>query len=398
MRLLEGKALAILIGALGLGAPLWAQSALECNPVTGLDEPLPTCDRVLCDRPATELGVDVVSGGTIVPLCRTDPRWGRPLFDDGPPLRFDAVPGVERYVCRSEPPGTSSTSPRPLIIFFHGGGGGSADDVYNHTSLRSRAVSFDLSRDPARPGFLLLSVQGRNLQYPTAAPRDGRHHDFYFRDMASPSRNPDVAFTDLLIDQMVASGKVDPSRIYLMGWSNGAFFSQMYGIARHRRSTPGGNRVAAVAVFSGADPFAAIRQDQAGACQLDPYPRSDLPILIVSRACDLVACDPAQVQGWHLETPPNPGQVVAPWMEDLQRKVHDPNARWIIVNGMGAVTESCTPAWLCTLGIATINHLRWPDGVDDRSGLDHEPEMLDFLADHPLLPPPPKHPTARARP
>lgn len=395
MRWFHAQVVAGLLGALWLCVPVGAQSVLECNPVTGLDAPLSTCDQVLCDRPATELGVDVVRGGTIVPLCRTESRWGRPLFNDGPPLRFDQLPGVERSACHFEPPGTSPASPRPLVIFFHGGGGGSADDVYNHTSLRSKAVSFDLSGDPARPGFVLLSVQGRNLRYPTAAPRDGRHHDFYFRDLDSPSRNPDVAFTDLLIDRMVASGRVDPRRIYLMGWSNGAFFSQMYGIARHRRPTPGGNHVAAVAVFSGADPFAAIRKDQAPACQLDPYPHSDLPILIVSRACDLVACDQAQVDSWELTTPPNPGQVVAAWMEDLSRKVHDPNARWMIVTGIGTVTENCTPAWLCTLSVATINHLRWPDGVDDRSGNDHEPAMLDFLKAHPLMPPMPCRPSRR---
>jgi len=31
-----------------------------------------------------------------------------------------------------------------------------------------------------------------------------------------------------------------------------------------------------------------------------------------------------------------------------------------------------------------LNHVRWPDGVADRSGLDHEPELLDFLRAHPL--------------
>jgi len=383
---------------LGLTGPAGAQIEEACNPVTGLAQPLPTCADVVCDRPASELDVDIVQGGTAVPLCRTDPAWGRPMYDDGPPLRFDDLPGVTRYACLYEPPGTSPASPRPLVLFFHGGGAGMADDVYNHTSLRTKAISSNLSGDPRRPGFILISVQGRNLRYPTSAPRDGHHHDFYYRDLGSPSTNPDIAFADLLIDRMVAAKVADPRRIYLMGWSNGAFFSQMYGIARHRRATPGGNHVAAVAVFSGADPFANIRQGQAPSCQLDPYPLSDLPIMIVSRSCDLVACNEAQVKGWNLTTPANPGQVVASWMRDVRVKVHDRNAVWLIVTGFGTLTGSCTPSFFCSLSIAAINHLRWPDGVDDRSGIDREPAMLGFLAAHPWRARPPRHSSGRARP
>ncbi len=375
-----------------------AQTGPACNPVTGLAQPLPTCADVMCDRPASELNVEIVRGGTIVPKCRTDPAWGRPEYDDGPPLRFDDLPGVTRYACLYEPPGTSSASPRPLVVFFHGGGAGTADDVFNHTSLRTKAISYDLSGDPKRPGFILISVQGRNLRYPTSAPRDGHHHDFYYRDLRSPSTNPDIAFADRLIDHMVASKLADPHRIYLMGWSNGAFFSQMYGIARHRRATPGGNHVAAVAVFSGADPFANIRQGETPSCQLDPYPLSDLPIMIVSRACDIVACNEAQVRGWNLVAPANPGQVVAPWMDDLRVKVHDTNTRWLIVTGFGTVTNTCTPSLFCSLSIAVINHLRWPDGVADHSGIDHEPAMLDFLAAHPWRPPNPRQVSGRCRP
>ena len=260
-----------------------------------------------------------------------------------------------------------------------------ADDVYNATSLRSKAPSFNLNGDSDPPGFILLSIQGRNLSYPTAAPRDGHHHDFYFRDLRTPSRNPDIALVDHLIDSWVKSGLADPNRIYLMGWSNGGFFSEMYGMARHRHSTPEGHHVAAVAIFSAADPFANIREGLKPSCELEPYPVSDLPILILSRSCDLVACSEAQAQGWGLSTPLNPGQVVSDWMEDLQTRIRDPFARWIIISGMGPTVRRCTPSWLCGLGTAAVNHLRWPDGVADGSGIDHEIEMLDFLRDHPWV-------------
>ncbi len=41
------------------------------------------------------------------------------------------------------------------------------------------------------------------------------------------------------------------------------------------------------------------------------------------------------------------------------------------------------------------NHLRWPNGVDDGSGIDHEPAFLDSLRSHPLSPPPPLRSAAR---
>ncbi len=370
----------------------------SCNPVTGLDRPLPNCAEAVCDRPAAGLGVEVVTGATEVPLCRTSPGWGRPLFDDGPPLEFDGPGAPIRYACLYEPPGTGPGSPRPLVVFLHGGGGGMADDVYDHTSLRSKAPDFDLSGDPARPGFILVSVQGRNLRYPTAAPRDGHHHDFYHRDLASPSSNPDIAFLDRLIDHLVAGGHVDPERIHIMGWSNGAFFAQMYGIARHGVATPGGNRVASVAVFSGADPFNGIRQGESPSCRLDPYPGSHLPIFLISRSCDLVACDAEQQAAWNLSLPPNPGQVVTEWQAALALKVGDPDVEVVLVNGLGEPVPACTPAPFCTLEIATINHLRWPDGVDDGSGLDHEPVMLDFLRAHPLRGPEVRRPAGRVEP
>jgi pimeloyl-ACP methyl ester carboxylesterase len=257
--------------------------------------------------------------------------------------------------------------------------------VYNFTSIRAKAVNYDLSDDPARPGFVLLAVQGRNLHYPTHAARDGHHHDFYFRDLGSPSRNPDIANLDRLIDELVAGGVVDRNRIYLMGWSNGGFFGQMYAIARHAHATPGGNRVAAAAVFSAGDPFHNVHPDQAPSCQLDPYPRATVPILLVSRSCDVVACDRAQAVS--LESTRfavEPGHIAGDWVRDLGAKVGDPNVVWRIVDSDGQRVARCASTRQCRLGRGLLNHLRWPDGVADRSGIDHEPAMLNFLRDHPL--------------
>jgi dienelactone hydrolase len=230
---------------------------------------------------------------------------------------------------------------------------------------------------------LLLSIQGRSLKYPTAAPRDGHHHDFYYRDLGSPSTNPDIANVDALIDELAASGRVDTDRIYMMGWSNGGFFSQMYAVARHVTPTPGGNRIAAAVAFTAADPFHNVRADQSPSCQLEPYPRSEVPILLISRACDVVACDAQQLVELELEDAA-PGHEVTTWQQDLVAKVGNPNVERIIVTGDGRVTDRCSRAPLCTPLAAIVNHLRWPDGVADGSGRDHEPAMLEFLRSHPL--------------
>jgi len=262
---------------------------------------------------------------------------------------------------------------------------GSADDVYNHTSIRAKAPTYDLTGDPQRPGFFLLSVHGRHLHYPTDVDRDGNHHDFYYRDFSTPSSNPDIANVDRLVDNLVRTGNVDPSRIYFMGWSNGSFFSQMYVIGRQNIPTPDGNRPAAVVAYTGADPFNNINTTQSPSCQLDPYPLSNAPVFLISRSCDVVACDAAQAQSLDSQGDVvEPGHIVGDWETTLQNRMYDTNVMRRIVSGTGKTVASCTAAPYCTKSIALLNHLRWPDGVADGSDIDHEPEMLDFLRDHPL--------------
>lgn len=365
-------------------APPTPVAAASCNSATGLSAPLPVCSPGnVCTNPGADTGLPQITTSFSIPLCRTS--TARTPFDDGPPLSWVDPNGVTRSACLFAPSGASSSSQRPLLVWLHGGGGGSADDLYDYTTLRAKAPSYDLSGDPQRPGFFLLSVHGRHLHYPTEVPRDGNHHDFYFRDFATPSRNPDIANVDRLIDDMVRTGKVDPRRIYFMGWSNGAFFSQMYVIARQQTPTPDGNRPAAVVAYTGADPFNNINAKQAPSCQLDPYPLSNAPIFLVSRACDVVACDAAQAQS--LENQGGvvePGHIVGDWEATLRNRVSNPNVWRRIVSGSGQTTASCTAAPFCTNSMAVLNHVRWPDGIADSSGIDHEPAMLDFLRDHPL--------------
>ena len=355
-------------------------------PATGLPSALAVCSTANpCTRPAPGLGGGPIVTPSFMPVCRTQ-EAGRPLRDDGPPVHRVDETGVDRYACRYQPPETVPGARYPLVVFLHGGGTGTATSIYDFTSLRLKAESFALGDAASPTGFFLLSIQGRNLHYPTGGDRDGRHHDFYFRDLRSPSANSDIANLDLQIDTLVATGRIDPRRIYVIGWSNGGFFGQMYAIARHVTPTPGGNRVAAVVPYTAGDPFNNTNRNQVPSYQLDPYPTSTVPIFLVSRACDIVACSAAQSQAFEtMGFLTEPGHIVETWaLRDLPTKVRNPNVWWRIVGGNGLVAGGCSPSAICTPEIGLLNHLRWPDGVADGSGADHEGAMLEFLRAHPL--------------
>ncbi len=296
------------------------------------------------------------------------------MFDDGAPLTWNDTNGDQRYACVHTPSGASSAAKLPLVVFLHGSHGG-AQDLYDYTLLRAKSDTFQLSTDASRTGFIVAAVQGRNLHWLGPNP-GGPHHDYFYRDLASPSENPDVRSLDHLIDTLVAKGDVDPTQIYVTGWSNGAFFAQMYAMARLTTATPGGARVAAAAVYAGADPF--NTPEASLPCQLMPYPKSEAPIFLIHRSCDaLVPCDAAQLGSLP------PGNDVEDWRATLTSAtgVGDSTVQDVIIDDNGMPVTSC--ASTCGLVTGTTNHLRWPDGLDDKGGVDHEPEMLGFMRANP---------------
>ncbi len=383
----------------GGGAPPVALPTPVCAAATGLSAPLPTCTPATpCTRVAPELSVQSIETPTETPNCAAP--WS--------PRYTHSALGFTRHACIYRPPGASAASKRPLMLWFHPGGEGSADLAGSEAGLLAKASSYDLTGDAARPGFILVSVQGRNLRFPTAAPRDGRHHDFYYRDLRSPSSNPDIANADALIDALVQEGIVDANRIYVAGWSNGAFFSQLDALARDDTATVGGNRVAAAAVFAAADPFAGISWDpfkeiamsDGGACRLATYPVSDVPVLVVHRSADsAVACDAVQAACFATE----PGYTTTQWLTDANQAglqvqglliggletgaTLDANATGCTNYSAACPVGNCSTAPLSDGCRSLVNHLRWPDGVYNNppSGTDREVDMLQFLAAHPRL-------------
>jgi dienelactone hydrolase len=357
-------------GAGGVAEGTVASEKTGCNPKTGLPSPLPVCTK---ESPCQNLKHEAITESEqAAPACAPKRLRSFPA-QDGPPLTWtDPGSGVAtRQACVYRPPAASPAEPRPLLIFVHGSEG-NADNMYDLTDLRSRAETFSLA--PGRPGFFLASAHGRNLHYRGKA-FDGPHWDDYFRDLSTASRNPDVRALDHVIDAVASGGGVDTSRIYVMGWSNGAFFAHLYGIARSVAPTPGKHYVAAVVGFAGGDPFAGMDDGESPSCALDPYPRSDIPILDVHRTCDsLVACDEAQRLKFHLP----PGNPVRPWLATFAARIgHSPPAE-IILDLTDSDASACAPVSECTELKGLEGHMVWPRDV--------EPRMLSFLAAHPRKP------------
>jgi len=364
----------------------------ECNSTMGLIKPIEVCSpQNICNRPLVTYrfhGRKTISEISDVPDCKT--KWpsikkhflgvsqgGRGVFNDGPAKKWIDPQGIPRYWCAFIPKDTSEKIKKPLIIYIPGSGG-SADNIYDFTSLRKKAIDYDFSSDGKAKGFILISVQGRNLHWPTVDAQDGSKFDSYHRNLAT---NPDVLFLDYLIDHMVTELKiVNPKQIYLTGWSNGARFATFYGINRSRPPSP---KVTAVAVYSGGDPLENISSTQSPSCKQETYPETQLPYFLISRNCDLIACDQNQFDffiknKWNM----TPGNQATTWISNLKNKMKNKNTFWTIIDESGNKKNNCLEANLCHKKVATRNHFCWPDGISDGSGIDYEIELLNFFKKH----------------
>ncbi|MGH7879501.1 MAG: alpha/beta hydrolase, partial [Candidatus Binataceae bacterium] len=183
----------------------------------------------------------------IVPVCALGKRLGPWSDGDGTP----------RYACLYEPPPAAAAKPLPLVVYLHPSLV-PADNVEVMTNLLEQRASANLSDDPARPGFILLAPQGRNTHHYYPPPDSaGPGWDNWYRQFSPDgdvvvdgvryAENVDAAAIDHFIATAAATGKVDPARIYLTGWSNGAAMAYAYGLSRWTN--------AAIAVYSSPDPY-----------------------------------------------------------------------------------------------------------------------------------------------
>jgi len=211
--------------------------------------------------------------------------------------------GTSRTACLYEPASASSMNPLPLVVYVHPSLF-TADTISAVTNILSFQTTADLTGDPARPGFIVVAPEGRATTHFYPTPDDqGTGWDNWYRQLEKHGRdvevggttyaqNVDAAAIDHFIDAEVATGKVDPRRIYVTGWSNGAAMGMLYALNRRR--------IAAAAVYTAPDAFEAFN-DPCPQAPVSRRARSNaeirlsnkrVPIYHVHNACDIAGICP----------------------------------------------------------------------------------------------------------
>lgn len=332
----------------------------SCNQQTGLGTPLEVCSTAKPCRNLISRDPKLIEPSP-VPKCHTN-GGERGSFDDGAPKVWIDSDGLKRYYCSFD---KSTNNRTPLIIFLHGATG-TSQDLYTATSLRRKAEE---------RGFMVVAPQARNLHWPNFP--DGSHFDIYYRD---PRNNPDFQFLDYLVDYYVSEKGAHPSMIYIVGWSNGAFFSSLYAHYRHLTPTPGGRLIAAASTYAGGDPFNNLSEGHQPTCTINPYPLTYVPTFAIARSCDsAVGCN--EVQRQKFDRPP--GFATKEWVAML-KALGSNGSRLAIIDHKGRERRECTAEGFCSKGIGLSNHVKWPDGIADSGNVDWEEPMIKFLFDNKL--------------
>ncbi len=310
--------------------------------------------------------------GTIKPDCGSGELLGP--WKDGD--------GTDRYACLYEPVSAKAARRLPLLVYLHPSLFGAW--TVTRTNLLELQNTSSLGGDPNRTGFIVLAPQGRRTThyYPWPDKR-GMGWDNWYRQLSPAGgvkidetvypENADAATIDHFIAQAARTGKVDTRRIYVTGWSNGAAMGLLYALNRPD--------VAAVAIYSGPDPFGAF-DDPCRQAPVSGAPASNaevrifnprVPAMQVHNSCDIVG------------TCPNAEKMVA------ELRAAGINVDDVIVDSLGRRVDACAArcgadpnggldplynplSWL--LGLH--RHQRWP--------AQWTPAMLEFLRGHRLRP------------
>lgn len=326
----------------------------------GFKTPEPCSASTPCQRKSGEQ----IAASSVRPSCITPAASKHDPVDDSPPQERVDAQGVTRFGCLYEP---APQTALPLVIFLHGGSG-NADNVYGATTLRQKAAAYDLTGDPDRAGFVLLSLQARNLHYPYGELDSGIHFDSITWDLDA---NLDVANLEAWIDDLVTRGVADPQRVYLIGWSEGGLLAQLYTLL-------GGDKVAATAIYSASSPFDRAF-DKSARLSLPTLPTTTAPTYVISRTCDLIACDEAQrealnqAEGQFADT-----LSMSEWQRHQRESIQNAEFEWRRIDDRGVERGTC--ALTCAFTRGLINHSTWPDAVNGDE--DQEVGMLEFLKRH----------------
>src|SRR5208282_3703244 len=284
--------------------------------------------------------------------------------------------GDARYACLYEPAGAAEREPLPMLVFLHP----SETSAYSVILTGLVGLTDKGALGERSPGFILLAPQGRYTThlYP-GYDSNALGWDNWYRQLspagavaagdATYDENADAASIDHFVHEMIAKGKVDRQRIYVMGWSNGAAMALLYALNRPW--------VAAAAVYSAPDPFSALLD----VCTQTPVvaaPAGDgqarvfnprVPLMHVHNDCDIGGICPN-------------GRRFAARVRALGGSVED-----VIIDSSGlrvpSCDDSCGTDEMADGQIGTVasfrglaRHMRWPAQWNEW--------MLNFLRRHPL--------------
>jgi pimeloyl-ACP methyl ester carboxylesterase len=291
---------------------------------------------------------------------------------------------IDRYACLYEPKSADASRKLPMIVYLH-------PSLFSagwitQTNILDLQDSVSLTDDPKNVGYIVLAPEGRKTTHYYPFPdNSGVGWDNWYRQLNPAGdvkigdttwrENTDAATIDHFIAAELATGRVDPARIYVSGWSNGAAMALLYAVNRPN--------IAAAAVYSAPSPFGAFNDP----CQQHPVagpPANNTQIQIFNPAARTMhvhnACDVGGIcpNGEQMATELNAAGVV---VDDVILDNHH--------NQVHSCTDSCgidpkAPEKSTATAIGSViglgNHMRWPKEWTTR--------MLDFFRQHPLKTPP----------
>jgi len=285
--------------------------------------------------------------------------------------------GTPRWACLWTP-SAPSARPLPLLVYLHPSLS-TSNGAQANTNLLSFIDTANLSGDPSLPGFILLAPEGRNTTHHYPAPdQKGTGWDHWYRQFNPAGdvtvngtlyrENVDAVAIDHFIAEQVATGKVDTQRIFLSGWSNGTSMAYEYALNRAN--------VAAVAAYSGADPY-----------QRTSDPCTQVPVTGVPSSNAQVRVYSPRVPTYQVHNNCDIGGM-CPNVLRLESRLTafgalaDDTINNASQNAVSQCMAACgtnpdgSPSNLLAATLGTSNHIRWPS--------DWTAEMLRFLAQHPL--------------
>lgn len=268
------------------------------------------------------------------PMRTVQPVTKVPSCSKGKVLSFEQN-GVTRYACLNLPRQSeqeinrASTRQWPLLVYLHGSLT-TPDSLYRAgRNLFSLHDEYPLSGDAEVKGFIVLSPEGRRAEaWPSESAHTGKgfHWDEWHRD---PATNLDAQAIDRFIEKTIATGKVDSKRIYVFGWSNGAYMATLYGMWRS-------DRIAAIGQYAGADPWSRTP------CPVAMTSERKVPIVTIRNLCDaLVPC--ASTSAW------SSALTEQQWPFKLQS-----------LDWKGAPSDAECSA-TCSKAKGLYEHVRWPE-------------------------------------